>query len=99
MHTETIDKLFDEVIRRRGIHRIAGRSLDSVLQLRYRLGKGQKISLETKIFFLQKAGIRLEQLRWSDQDLLSFLRFYNNTSEAARKFGPEYVLEKWKNKA
>lgn len=97
MHTETIDTLFSEVIGRRGIHRVVNKQLPAVLQLRYRHKNKGNVSMKTKLFYLQKAGVRMEHFQWTDGDMLSLLRFYINTSEMARMFGPEYVFEKWKS--
>jgi len=95
MNTAAIDNAFHEVIHRRGIHKTAGRSLNSVLQLRWR-HRHTHVSYNTKIFYLQKAGVQMDKFLYTENDMVSLLTFYNRTSQAARNLGNEYVVEKWK---
>lgn len=97
MNIAAIDTAFKEVINRRGIHKTAGRSLNSVLQLRWRFKHTKNVSYSTKIFYLQKAGVHMEKYLYTEKDLVSLLNFYNRTSQSARNLGNEYVVEKWKN--
>jgi len=96
MHTETINHHFEKILNKRGVHQVVGKTSNAVRQLRYRKKQGENITLTTQLHFLQKSGVRLEQFQWTDKDMIALLKFYANTSEMARQFGPEYVLEKFK---
>lgn len=96
INLSAIDRAFDEVIVRRGIHRVAGRSLPSVLRLRYRHRHFGNVSYNTKLFFISKAGVNMEAYQYSQSDLVSLLQFHERTSGMAREFGAAYVIEKWK---
>ena len=98
MTPAAIEKAFNEVIKKRGIHAIAGRSLNSVLQLRYRHKHYGNVSINTKVFFLQKAKWPMEQYMYTQKDLVSLINFYNKSSPAAKNLGTEYIIEKWKAK-
>lgn len=96
INTDKTRQLFEAVISKRGIHHKIGKKGNAVRQIRHRHKTGKPISLETQLLFLQKAGVTVAHLEWSDKDMVALLRFYNSTSEMARQFGVEYVFEKFK---
>lgn len=97
MNTEVIDKLFNQVINERAVHlRLKHCSSAAIRNLRYRQkGKLCPVSHKKKIQVLQLAGVKLEHYEYTQKDMVNFLKFYNNTSQAARDLGIEYVLQKW----
>ena len=97
MTPAAIETAFNELINKRGIHNICGRSLNSILQLRYRHRHYGNVSINTKVFFLQKAKWPMEQYVYTQKDLASLLTFYAKSSAAAKNLGIEYIIEKWKN--
>ncbi len=95
INTVAIDRAFSEVIYRRGIHRLAGRTLSSVLRLRYRHRHFNDVSYDMKLFYIRKAGVPMEKYQYTHDDLVELLKFNERTSGQAREFGPAYVIEKW----
>lgn len=96
INISALDRAFEKVLFQRGIHKITGRTLDSVLTLRYRHRHFGNVSYNTKLFYIRKAGVPMEQYQYTHDDLVSLLKFNERTSGLAREFGPAYVIEKWK---
>jgi uncharacterized protein YajQ (UPF0234 family) len=104
MTIDSINDAFEKVIIKRGIHnRILHESatpyerrLMSGKIRRYRnsLKQGYPISTKIKIMILQKAGIRMEERKFSRSEVVNFVRFFNCQSKVARE-DIAYVLEKW----
>ena len=95
INTDYIDKAFQELINQRGIHNKLGITSEKVRQHRYNLNNGQAISTDLKLRLLQKSGWRQEKQKYPREDLISLIKFTIRTSQKARDFGAEYVLEKW----
>jgi hypothetical protein len=95
MNTQEIDKAFEKMINERGVHRRLGISSANVRGMRNKISNGIAVSTGTKLKLLQKAGIRQEDRTFTRKDLVFILKFYINTSAAARDLGPEYVVDKY----
>jgi hypothetical protein len=95
INISAIDKAFQQVLYQRGIHKLVGRSLNSVLRLRYRHRHYGNVSYNTKLFYIRKAGIPMDGYEYTLADLVSLLQFNERTSGMAREFGAAYVIEKW----
>jgi len=85
------------MIMRPGIHQALNMRAGAVMQLRYRLRKGERIRIDLQLRLLQKAGYRLDHQKWTDQDMADLLAFFIRSSEQGRQFGPGYIFEKWKS--
>jgi hypothetical protein len=96
MNKDVIDKAFADLIFRRGVHQKLRIKSNYIRQLRRRLKFGAPISTDLKLRLLQKSGWIQDQAQYTLQDLVSLLKFYQRTSQAARDMGEEYVIEKWK---
>jgi len=83
------------MIAKRGIHKELGVTSSDITTMRYRLKHGETISTEKKLQLLQKTGWTQSEKKYDRKDLVSLLKFYSSTSQAARDEGPEYVIEKW----
>lgn len=95
MNTDVIEKEFEKLLAKRGIYKMLGITSGDVRNYRYKLANGEPIKLETKLKLLQKSGWRQDDVKYTTQDLVSLINFYNKTSQAARNMGAEYVIEKW----
>lgn len=106
MTVESIDKAFEKTIKKRAIHNTMlpesassyERKLLSGKIRRYRhsLKKGYAISTKIKIMILQKAGVRMEEKKFSRTDMVNFVIFFNRQSKVAKE-DITYVLEKWES--
>lgn len=94
---EVIDQAFCQMISRSGIHRILGLHRTHVKTLRRQMRLGQGVSLEKKLKLLKATGWDPGSHQWTDQDMMDLVRFCIKQSEAAKAFGPAYILEKWKD--
>lgn len=95
MTTDAIHRAFVDLISRRGVHARLGITSADVRNYRYKVKKGLPIRTETKLRLLQRTGYTQSDKEFSRRDLVSLLRFYRTTSQAARDMGEEYVIEKW----
>lgn len=68
-------------------------------QLAWKIRHGRNVPIDTQVRMLQRAGIRFEQKEYTHADLVSLAKFVIRTSQVARDFGAEYVIEKWKAQA
>lgn len=64
--------------------------------MRYALRHGKRITLDTKIKYLQRAGYSLEQFKYNDGDLINLVRFVLAASVQTKALGAGYILDKWK---
>ncbi len=99
MNTSSIDKAFREMIGKRCIHTALGTSSGAVRLLRFYLKKGQRISLDKQLQLLKKPGWTESPDGYTRADMMAFAKYYHRSSQAAKEHGPEYLLEKWENKA
>lgn len=97
MNIEKVHAAFKEVIARPGIYYQLGIPKNNVAQYRWKLKRGVNITLNKKLWVLQRAGYRLESFQFTDADVIDAIKFAINASQATRNMGAEYVFEKWKN--
>lgn len=96
MNIDNIHNVFEKTILMPGIYRKIGIPKNNVAQYRWKLKRGIKITIDKKLWVLQRAGYRFESLQYTDKDLVDILTFALNASQATRNMGPQYLLEKWK---
>lgn len=97
MTTEIIHQAFCEMIHRHRIHRCLGLTAGHVKVLRHNIRAGRAISVDKKLKLLEKSGWQPGLKQWDDQDLLDLIKLCTRQTDAARDFGPAYILEKFKN--
>jgi hypothetical protein len=104
MTIDSINDAFERIIKKRGIHNkmlpesaspyerklLSGK----IRRYRYSLNQGHPISTKIKIMILQRAGVRMEERKFSRSDVVNFVRFFSCQSKVARE-DIAYVLEKW----
>jgi hypothetical protein len=95
MEISALDEAFSKLLAERGVHTKLGITSEYVRTLRNKLKNGIEIGYNTKKRLLQKSGWSEEAYEFTRMDMLSFLKFYRNTSEAARKLDDAYVLDKF----
>lgn len=98
MDTAAIDKAFAELINKRAIYKELGVSAGTIRTWRYNLANDIAISTDTKLQMLQKSGWTPGKQKFTRTDMISFVKFYNRSSEAKRKLGYEFMLEEWEKK-
>jgi hypothetical protein len=95
MDTEEIDKKFNELLAKRGVHNELGIKSSYVTTLRYKLANDIGVSLETKIALLQKSGWNQGDNNFTRKDLVNAVKFALRQSAAAKEHGAEYIVEKY----
>lgn len=95
MYIPAIHEAFCEMIQQPLIQRRMRISGHHARYMRWRIRHGKKISLEIKLKYLQRAGWRLDQFKYTHDDLIDLVRFVIKTGDRARQFGPSYIVEKW----
>lgn len=96
MNIEQIHFAFSEVVNTRGIYNVLGVPKNNVAQYRWKLKRNIHITLDKKLYVLQKAGYRVEQFQYTDAHLLDIVKFTIKAAQNTRDMGAEYVLDKWK---
>lgn len=96
MNIEKVHAAFKEVIATPGIYHKLGIPKNNLAQYRWKIKKGINVTLNKKLWVLQRAGYRLESIQYTDADVIAAITFALNASQATRNMGPEYVFEKWK---
>lgn len=94
--TEIIEKAFEEMIFQEKIFRKLDISCDAVTQVRHKVKTGKHITLDYKIKLLQRAGYRFDYPEYTRKEMAELVKFVLNTSEKAREFGAEYLIDKWR---
>jgi hypothetical protein len=96
MNIQIINHEFQKVVNTRGIFQKLGVSKNVVAQYRWKLKLGIHISLDKKLWVLQKAGCRLDVYEYTDADLVRVIDYTIRVSQHTRAMGAAYVLEKFK---
>lgn len=97
MNIEKVHAAFKETIAIPGIYHKLNIPKNNVAQYRWKLKRGVNITLNKKLWVLQRAGYRLESFQFTDKDVIEAIRFVINVSQTTRNMGAEYVFEKWKD--
>jgi hypothetical protein len=95
MNSEVIDKAFQDMICKRGIHQVLGIDRNNVYQLRSKLRRNIPISIDLKLRLLRRSGWRENELEFTKDDMRRLVEFTVKQSKTAKAFGAEYILEKW----
>jgi len=96
MNIEKVHSAFKEVIATPGIYHKLNIPKNNVAQYRWKLKRNVNITLDKKLWVLQRAGYRLESFQYTDKDMVAAIRFVINASQATRNMGAEYLYEKWR---
>ncbi|THU34249.1 hypothetical protein FAM09_24840 [Niastella caeni] len=97
MNIEKVHIAFKQVIGTPGIYHKLNIPKNNVAQYRWKLKRNVHITIDKKLWVLQRAGYRLESFQYTDKDVVEAIRFAINASQATKKMGAEYILEKWKS--
>jgi hypothetical protein len=95
MIEEIINQAFQEMIATSRIHKKIGLTSIHVKTLRYQIRIGRKITIDKKLTLLKRSGWKYGTAKWTDQDMIDLLKFYDKLPAASRQFGPAYILEKF----
>lgn len=96
MNIEKIHAVFKEVISIPGIYHKLGIPKNNLAQYRWKLKRKIHITIDKKLWVLQRAGYRLESFQYTDADVIAAIRFAIDAAQSTRNMGAEYVFEKWK---
>jgi hypothetical protein len=95
MHTQTIHDAFLELIEKPRVHHMLKITGNHAGYMRWRVRHNLGITLDTKIKYLQRAGFRLDQFRYTDADILDAIKFTLRSGAQAKEFGAAYIFDKW----
>jgi hypothetical protein len=96
MNIEKVHNAFKEVIGKPGIYHKLNIPKNNVAQYRWKLKRNVYITIDKKLWVLQRAGYRLESFQYTDKDVVEAIRFAISASQVTRNMGAEYLFEKWK---
>ena len=94
---DAFDALLELTPTGHALQRQAGMGAQQAATYRYVLKKRQRLKLETKLHWLQLAGIlSRDQQQYTKPDMLSFARFaLHPKNKEALTLGMDYLLDKW----
>ena len=101
MNADQINKQFEELLATGAegskTRKAIGMSAEAAATYRNYINRGQPITLELKMKWLQKAGIPVHApAAFTKADLVALINYYNSrASKSAKVLGAEYVVEKF----
>ena len=91
----TIQEQFEKMMQQPKVYKLLGIPPAYVRKMRLKTKNGLYIRMETKIKYLQRYGLRMENYQYSLTDLVEVINYYNKASSSAKMMGVPYVVNKF----
>lgn len=95
MVEQLVNREFEKLVQKRGVHNELGVSSEYIRSLRDRLKKNKKIKLDAKLMLLRKSGWTYADKQYDRHDLFELARLILKSGDDAKILGPGYFVDKF----